>query len=112
MRPHSYPTRACGSGAAHAVELFTPPLGARANEWLICTIINVGTGPTTISVALREFATGADVSDLNHCPETLPPGGGCHVFGKQGEQGYCHFKSSSSKVRAVVLVAVRRGLTG
>ena len=85
------------------MELFTPPATARYDERLICTIVNVGTSPATISVALREFSTGADVSLLYHCPETLNPGVGCNVFGDLGEEGYCQFKSNSSKVRAVII---------
>jgi hypothetical protein len=98
------------SGAAHALELFTP-VSQGVDSFIGCTIVNVGTRPIEVSARLQRFPDGSDISSGGlPCPvppATLAPGEGCLVgtlsFG-QLVRGYCHFTTTSSKVRADLLV--------
>jgi hypothetical protein len=97
------------SPAAHALDLFTPPSQSVGGSGtiMLCYIVNVGTKPIEVSATVRNYH---DSSDMSHpsfqCPATLAPGEGCNTVGPSGgiHTGYCHFTTTSSKVRAALLV--------
>ena len=96
------------SPAAHALDLFTPPTTTQTGSNLTCEIVNVGTKPIEVSVTLRGFFDGADITAGTSCTGTpqLAPGAGCYTTSSGvGEQdGYCHFTTTSNKVRAALHV--------
>ena len=78
----------------------------------VCAIVNVGTTPITVSAVFRDFQTGADITLYNQCPvapATLAPGAGCITYADFKQSGYCQFQSSSSRVRANIVLLNQLG---
>jgi len=58
-----------------------------------------------------DATTGFDATILDYCSPTLAPGVSCQVWGPVGTMTYCHFTSSSSKVRGVLnVIAANTGV--
>src|SRR5262245_14181188 len=94
---------------ALAVELFTPLSQALIGQEIMCAIINTGTSAIQVSADIRHFASGVDMTATSNCPSppaTLAPGATCFAQTNTVgvHPGYCHFKSSSSRVRANLIV--------
>jgi hypothetical protein len=94
---------------AVAVELFTPMSQGLNGQRIMCAIVNVGTSPVQVSAAVRHWGSGADISFTNVCPPppaAVPPGESCYVQTDAVgiHTAYCHFKTSSSRVRANLIV--------
>ena len=96
---------AATSPAAHALELFTTAAETSNGHSFSCVIVNVGTQPIQVSAKLQSYWDGSDVTAQTNCG-TLAPGTGCNASGSTNGvvDGYCHFTTSSSKVRAAMLV--------
>jgi hypothetical protein len=76
---------------------------------IMCAIVNAGTSPVQVSVAVRHFSSGVDMTATNGCPvppATLAPGTTCFAQTNSVgvHPGYCHFKASSSRVRGNLIV--------
>jgi hypothetical protein len=98
------------SPAAHALDLFTPPIN-RLDGTVECHILNVGTKPIEVSAAVKDALSSpsSDLTGSTNCPvapATIPPGYSCgaqSVILDAGDVSYCHFTTTSSKVRAVLI---------
>ena len=95
--------------AAHAYDFFTPVSQSPDGAPLYCTIVNVGSTPAVVSASARNMADGSDMTGTDICPKapaTLAPGSACFSYTNQVgvHSGYCHFTSTSSKVRANLIV--------
>jgi len=95
------------SPAAHALDLFTPSSQAPSGSYMRCVLTNVGTKPLFVSATIVD-ESGNSINNGNHCypsPWTLDPGKSCiDDTDFAGHQGYCHFTTTSSKVRGSLLV--------
>jgi len=95
------------SPAAYALDLFTAPSHTTDGSILACVIVNVGTRPIEVSATLQKYVDGSDMTTGESClPGPLPAGAGCMAHGSPSgiQGGYCHFTTTSSKVRAALLV--------
>jgi hypothetical protein len=97
------------STAAHALELFTPMSTSDVGQYINCVTANVGTKPIEVSATIRNANDGSDVTFGSTCPAspaTLDPGTACSSITQLNSPtaGYCQFTTSSSKVRAALLV--------
>ena len=95
--------------AAHAYDFFTSVSQSQDGEVLYCTIVNVGSTPTVVSASVRNMVDGSDLTVTDICPQapaTLAPGTACISYSSQAgaHSGYCHFTSTSSKVRANLMI--------
>ena len=95
--------------AAHAADLFTSVSQAQDGSPLYCTIVNVGSTPAVVSASVRNMVDGSDLTVTDICPKapaTLAPGTACISYSSQAgaHSGYCHFTSTSSKVRANLMI--------
>ena len=95
--------------AAHAYDFFTPVSQSQNGETLYCTIVNVGSTPAVVSASVRSMMDGSDLTVIDTCPQppaTLAPGIACFSYTSQSgaHSGYCHFTSTSSKVRANLII--------
>ena len=95
--------------AAHAYDFFTPVSQSQIGEVFYCTIVNVGSTPAVVSASVRAMTDGSDLTVSATCPQapaTLSPGTACFSFASQSgaQSGYCHFTSTSSKVRANLII--------
>ena len=95
--------------AAHAYEFFTPVSQAQDGTSLYCAIVNVGAAPATVSATVQSMVDGTDITAINVCPQspaTLAPGAACFSYSSQSgaHQGYCHFTTSTTKVRANLII--------
>jgi len=97
---------AATSPTAHALDLFTTAAETSNGHVFSCVIVNVGTQPIQVSAKLQSYWDGSDITVATSCQGTLAPGTGCNASGSNNAvvDGYCHFTSSSSKVRAALLV--------
>jgi len=100
---------AVASPAAHAYEFFTPVSQAQDGTPVYCVIVNVGTAPAAVSAAVQQVADGSDITSTNTCspsPYPLAPGTACIAYTSQvgAHTGYCHFTSSSTKVRGDLVI--------
>ena len=98
--------------SAHAATLVTPP-AVLDNATVACMLVNAGTAPIQVTNTVHN-AMGTDISGGNNCPTppaTLDPGAACFTVLTTGGQlpVYCRFTSSSSKVRASLVL---RGANG
>ena len=94
--------------AAHAYDFFTP-VSQSQDQPLYCTIVNVGSTPAVVSASVRSMMDGSDLTVTDVCPKapaTLAPGTACFSYTSQlgAHSGYCHFTSTSSKVRANLII--------
>jgi hypothetical protein len=97
------------SSAAHAYEFFTPVSQSQVGATMYCAIVNVGSTPAVVSANVLSMVDGSDITALHNCvpsPGTLPPGHACFGYTDQNNvsSGYCHFTSSTTKVRADLIV--------
>jgi hypothetical protein len=97
------------SPAAHAYEYFTPVSSSQDGTAITCAIVNVGTTPIVVSAAVQQMTDGSDITNTTICPPspgTLPPGAACFAYTTQvgSHLGYCHFTTSSSKVRGDLII--------
>ena len=103
---------AASSSAAHAADLFTPPVDGIAGT-IHCEILNVSKKPIKVSATARDATSsigglGVDITGVSNCPvppATLPAGLFCVSISQlltSGDVSYCHFTASGSKVRAVL----------
>jgi len=94
------------SPAAHALDLFTTASETTNGSQFSCVIVNVGTRPNEVSATVQSYWDGSDISAGTTCQKTLAAGAGCHTSGSSSgtQVGYCHFTTTSSKVRAGLLV--------
>ena len=95
------------SPAAHALDLFTAASHTTDGSMLVCLIVNVGTKPSEVSATLQAYLDGSDITTGESClPGPLAAGHGCSAHGSPSgiQSGYCHFTTTSSKVRAALLV--------
>jgi uncharacterized protein YdbL (DUF1318 family) len=104
------------SQAAHAADFYTPVAQSNDGNRLACVIVNVSASAITVSARMRALNTGADIAYADLCPKngaTLAPGTGCIVWGHHvgAYAGYCQFTSSSSRVRANLLIMTVAGDT-
>ena len=100
--------------AAHAADLFTSVSQAQDGTPLYCTIVNVGSTPVVVSASVRSMTDGSDLTVTDTCqpaPATLAPGTACIAYSSQSgvHSGYCHFTSTSSKVRANLMIFATNG---
>ena len=100
--------------AAHAYDFFTPVSQSQSGQTLYCTIVNVGATPAAVSASVRSMLDGSDLTAINICqppPATLAPGTACFAYASQSstQSAYCHFTSTSSKVRANLIVFASNG---
>ena len=100
--------------AAYALDLFTPSSQATDGTILRCSITNPGTKPVAVTATILD-QVGNDITNSGNCygnPAILDPGKVCsmesEIPGFKG--GYCHFTTSSSKVRAALLVIGNGGV--
>lgn len=100
-------------GAAYAATtLFTPPGTVPAGKWAYCDLINVGTTPVQVTTSsIIQAGSGVDATIFNGCSGTLAPGKMCEslYFANKLDTVYCHFVTSSSKVRGALNVIDQNG---
>ena len=97
------------SPAAHAYDFYTPVSQSQDGEAIYCAIVNVGSTPAVVSASVRSMITGSDLNDMSICqpaPATLAPGTSCFssTSAAGAHSGYCHFTTTSAKVRASIIV--------
>ena len=95
--------------AAQAYDFFTPVSQSQTGEVFYCTIVNVGSTPAAVSASARSMVDGSDLNVSGNCPKapaTLAPGTACFSYSSQSgaQSAYCHFTSTSSKVRADLII--------
>jgi hypothetical protein len=93
------------SPAAHALDLFTSASHMTNAGEFSCVIVNVGTKPIEVSAKVQSYWDGSDITTVTACGGSLAPGAGCAAISHgSGANGYCHFTTTSSRVRAALLV--------
>ena len=93
--------------AGAATVITTPIVGANNNQIPSCFITNIGTKPATVSVQLVDVngngvSTGMDLCPIP--PATLGPSMTCEVEAGGTKAVYCAVTSSTSKIRAAMLI--------
>jgi hypothetical protein len=94
--------------AAYALDLFTPNSQATDGSVIRCSITNPGTRPVEVTATILD-QSGNDITNSGNCygnPATLDPGKVCSRNSAipDFKSGYCHFTTTSSKVRAALLI--------
>jgi hypothetical protein len=92
------------SPAAHALDLFTSASHMTNGGEFSCVIVNVGTKPIEVSATVKNYWDGSDITTTTACGASLAPGAGCAAISQASANGYCHFTTTSSRVRAALLV--------
>ena len=100
--------------AARATELYTATTQASDGTIMRCIVTNVSTSPVSVSASIQDGA-GNDLKNSGNCfgsPAVLDPGQFCFIdSGIPGwKMGYCHFTTSSSKVRAALEILGNAGV--
>ena len=92
-------------GTAQADTLQTSFAVANAGQRLDCVVTNVGTTPITVTVTLTNLFGTTITPSLDLCNGIpLGPGKTCQVLPATDTDAFCTVVSSSSKVRAAIIV--------
>ena len=100
--------------AARATELYTAPSQAETGNIIRCAVTNVTANPITV-MATVVGADGSDITNSSNCygpPAVIAPGAICFAASEipGTKSGYCHFTTSTSKVRAALEIVASGGL--
>ena len=97
--------------AARATTLLSPPAIIGHDRYLYCMVANASTSPIQVQISVIN-ETGTDVALGSDCPPPgLAPGAICYrmAAGLNAASAYCRITTSSSKVRASLIVRATTG---